>query len=62
MTRIDAKFAELSAAGKKAFVSYVMAGDPDYATSLEIVCGLQIAEYKIILQPEDNHNEDPKQY
>jgi len=29
MTRIDAKFAELTAAGKKAFVAYVMAGDPD---------------------------------
>jgi tryptophan synthase alpha chain len=48
MTRIDAKFAELSAAGKKAFVSYVMAGDPDYATSLEIVCGLPAAGVDII--------------
>ncbi len=40
MTRIDAKFAALNAEGKKAFVAYVMAGDPDYATSLEIVKGL----------------------
>ena len=40
MTRIDAKFADLNAAGKKAFVAYVMAGDPDYDTSLEIVKGL----------------------
>lgn len=48
MTRIDAKFAELSAAGKKAFVSYVMAGDPDYATSLEIVRGLPTAGVDII--------------
>ncbi|CUH50745.1 tryptophan synthase subunit alpha [Shimia marina] len=48
MTRIDAKFAELTAAGKKAFVSYVMAGDPDYETSLEIVKGLPAAGVDII--------------
>lgn len=48
MTRIDAKFAELNAAGKKAFVSYVMAGDPDYDTSLEIVKGLPGAGVDII--------------
>lgn len=48
MTRIDAKFAELSAAGKKAFVSYVMAGDPDFDTSLEIVKGLPAAGVDII--------------
>ena len=48
MTRIDAKFAELSAAGKKAFVSYVMAGDPDFDTSLEIVKGLPGAGVDII--------------
>ncbi|MFY0661810.1 MAG: tryptophan synthase subunit alpha [Shimia sp.] len=48
MTRIDAKFAELNAAGKKAFVSYVMAGDPDYDTSLEIIKGLPAAGVDII--------------
>lgn len=48
MTRIDAKFAELSAAGKKAFVAYVMAGDPDYDTSLEVVKGLPAAGVDII--------------
>ena len=32
MSRIDTKFAELNAVGKKAFVAYVMAGDPDYDT------------------------------
>ena len=48
MTRIDAKFAELQAAGKKAFVAYVMAGDPDYDTSLEIVRGLPGAGVDII--------------
>ena len=48
MTRIDAKFAELKAAGKKAFVAYVMAGDPDYDTSLEVVKGLPGAGVDII--------------
>ena len=48
MTRIDAKFAELATAGKKAFVTYVMAGDPDFETSLEIVKGLPGAGVDII--------------
>ncbi|MBO6854335.1 MAG: tryptophan synthase subunit alpha [Marivivens sp.] len=48
MTRIDAKFAALKAEGKKAFVAYVMAGDPDYDTSLEIVKGLPAAGVDVI--------------
>ncbi|MBV1902722.1 MAG: tryptophan synthase subunit alpha, partial [Marinosulfonomonas sp.] len=48
MTRIDEKFAALKADGKKAFVSYIMAGDPDYETSLEIVKGLPGAGVDII--------------
>jgi tryptophan synthase alpha chain len=48
MTRIDATFARLRAAGRKAFVTYVMAGDPDYATSLAIVQGLPAAGADII--------------
>jgi tryptophan synthase alpha chain len=48
MTRIDAKFAALRAEGRKAFVSYIMAGDPDYDTSLEIVKGLPGAGVDII--------------
>ncbi len=48
MTRIDAKFAALKAEGKKAFVAYVMAGDPDYATSLELIKGLPGAGVDII--------------
>ncbi|MEO1139139.1 MAG: tryptophan synthase subunit alpha [Pseudomonadota bacterium] len=48
MTRIDAKFAQLNAAGKKAFVAYVMAGDPSYDTSLEVVKGLPDAGVDII--------------
>ena len=48
MTRIDRKFAELDAAGRKAFVAYVMAGDPDYDRSLQIVRGLPGAGVDII--------------
>ncbi|MEY8835251.1 tryptophan synthase subunit alpha [Phaeobacter italicus] len=48
MTRIDAKFADLKAANKKAFVAYVMAGDPDFDTSLELVKGLPAAGVDVI--------------
>ncbi len=48
MTRIDAKFAALRRERKKAFVSYVMAGDPDFDTSLELVKGLPAAGVDII--------------
>jgi len=48
MTRIDDTFARLKAEGKKAFVAYVMAGDPDYETSLRIVKGLPGAGVDII--------------
>jgi tryptophan synthase alpha chain len=48
MTRIDDTFARLKTEGKKAFVAYVMAGDPDYAKSLEIVKGLPGAGVDII--------------
>lgn len=47
-TRIEARFAALKAEGRKAFVSYVMAGDPDYETSREIVLGLPGAGVDII--------------
>ena len=48
MTRIDDTFARLRAEGKKAFVAYVMAGDPDEATALEIIKGLPGAGVDII--------------
>ena len=48
MTRIDDTFARLNAQDKKAFVAYVMAGDPDFDTSLEIVLGLPAAGVDII--------------
>ena len=49
MSRIDDTFARLGAEGKKAFVTYIMASDPDEATSLEIMrglpgCGVDIIE------------------
>ena len=47
-TRIDAKFAALKDAGRSALVTFVTAGDPDYATSLEIVKGLPAAGADII--------------
>jgi tryptophan synthase alpha chain len=46
--RIDARFAALKAEGRAAFVTYVMAGDPDAATALEIVRGLPGAGADII--------------
>ncbi|WP_425037942.1 tryptophan synthase subunit alpha [Primorskyibacter sp. S187A] len=48
MSRIDAKFAELAAQNRKAFVSYIMAGDPDFETSLELVRGLPEAGVDVI--------------
>ncbi len=48
MTRIENRFAELKAAGRKAFISYVMAGDPNFEASLEIVKGLPAAGVDII--------------
>lgn len=48
MTRIDATFARLKSEGKKAFVSYIMAGDPDAETSLAVMQGLPGAGVDII--------------
>lgn len=48
MTRIDQKFAALRARGQKAFVAYVMAGDPDVETSLAVMKGLPGAGVDII--------------
>ncbi|SDY12341.1 tryptophan synthase subunit alpha [Citreimonas salinaria] len=48
MTRIDATFAKLKAEGRRAFVSYIMAGDPDVETSLELMKGLPAAGVDII--------------
>jgi len=47
-TRIDARFAELAKEGRSAFVTYVMAGDPDPATSLEVIKALPKAGADVI--------------
>ncbi len=48
MSRIDAKFAALRAEGRKAFVAYIMAGDPDLDTSLAIMKGLPASGVDVI--------------
>lgn len=47
-SRIEARFAQLKAENRAAFVAYVMAGDPDYATGLEILQGLPAAGADLI--------------
>ncbi|MFY0620808.1 MAG: tryptophan synthase subunit alpha [Pelagimonas sp.] len=48
MTRIDTKFAQLAKDGKKAFVAYMMAGDPNMDRSLELMLGMPDAGVDII--------------
>src|SRR6266851_3636496 len=47
-TRIDARFAELKKQGRSAFITFLMAGDPDPATSLDIIRALPKAGSDII--------------
>ncbi len=47
-TRIDQTFARLNAAKKKAFVAYMMAGDPDMARALAVMQGMPAAGVDII--------------
>jgi tryptophan synthase alpha chain len=47
-TRIDARFGELKREGRSAFITFLMAGDPDPATSLEIIKALPKAGSDII--------------
>ncbi|RAK57099.1 tryptophan synthase subunit alpha [Phenylobacterium deserti] len=46
--RIDARFSALKAEGRAAFIAYVMAGDPDFETGLEILKGLPAAGADLI--------------
>ncbi|WP_323042701.1 tryptophan synthase subunit alpha [Gemmobacter sp.] len=48
MTRIDQTFARLRNQGRKAFVAYIMGGDPDVATSLQVMQGLPGAGVDVI--------------
>jgi tryptophan synthase alpha chain len=47
-TRIDDRFAALKKEGRAALVTFVMAGDPDLATSLDILKGLPAAGADVI--------------
>jgi tryptophan synthase alpha chain len=47
-TRIDARFSELAKQGRSAFVTFLMAGDPDPATSLDILKALPMAGADVI--------------
>ncbi|MBC6440799.1 MAG: tryptophan synthase subunit alpha [Rhodospirillales bacterium] len=47
-TRIDRRFAALKDEGRAALVAYIMAGDPDFDLSLDIVKGLPAAGADII--------------
>ncbi len=48
MTRIDATFERLAKVNKKAFVAYIMAGDPTYDASADLMAGLPAAGVDII--------------
>jgi tryptophan synthase alpha chain len=47
-TRIDRRFAALRKEGRAAFVTFVMAGDPDYDSSLAILKALPVAGADVI--------------
>lgn len=47
-TRIDTRFAELKKQGRPAFVTFVMCGDPDLDTSLQIIKALPKAGADVI--------------
>lgn len=48
MNRIDAKFRELRKRGRKAFIPYITAGDPDMKTTAEVVRALERAGADIV--------------
>ncbi|MHA6347633.1 tryptophan synthase subunit alpha [Roseivivax sp. CAU 1761] len=48
MSRIEAKFETLKTEGRKAFVAYLMAGDPDAERSFEVMRGLPEAGVDVI--------------
>ena len=48
MSRIAATFDRLRAANRRAFVSYIMAGDPDHDTSLALLKGLPEAGVDVV--------------
>jgi tryptophan synthase alpha chain len=65
MTRIADTFARLRAQDRRAFVAYVMAGDPDFETSRAIVLGLPGAGVDVVelgvpfTDPDGGRPDDP---
>jgi len=47
-TRLEKRFAELAAAGRKAFIAFITAGDPDMASAEQLLAGLPGAGADII--------------
>ncbi|MCO2678935.1 tryptophan synthase subunit alpha, partial [Acinetobacter baumannii] len=48
MSRLQTRFAQLKQENRAALVTFVTAGDPDYASSLEILKGLPAAGADVI--------------
>lgn len=48
MNRIDNKFTELKKKGKKAFIAFITAGDPDLETTVDLVRGFEKAGVDIV--------------
>jgi tryptophan synthase alpha chain len=48
VTRIEKKFAQLNAEGRKAFIPYITTGDPSIETTLELVLALEKAGADVI--------------
>jgi tryptophan synthase alpha chain len=48
LNRLEAKFKELSRSGRKAFIPYITAGDPDLETSLKLILELERSGADII--------------
>jgi tryptophan synthase alpha chain len=48
VTRIEKKFAQLKAGGRKAFIPYITSGDPSIETTLELVLALEKAGADLI--------------
>ena len=48
MNRIDARFESLRNAGRKAFIPFITAGDPDPDTTVRLLCGAEAAGADVI--------------
>ena len=48
VSRIDKRFADLKAQNRSAFITYIMAGDPNVEASFDILKGLPAAGADII--------------